>query len=193
MTIYSYINRSGIDITVERDGKPSHVVRGVFNTENSTGKRIINCLPDVDIRPGDWVVKRENERFYITDVISNDFLGNPYSVNAYYKTEAEYNESAQQATFNIQNAYGSIIGNQSHFSFTYTSNLDSLRSLVDKSDSADKQELQKLIDLVEMIVQNQVPASKGLLSRFSAVMERNSWLTSSILSALLGWLTTQIP
>lgn len=32
----------------------------------------------------------------------------------------------------------------------------------------------------------------SILSKFSAVLERNSWLTGSIASALINWLTSQI-
>lgn len=63
---------------------------------------------------------------------------------------------------------------------------------IENSTSPDKEELQQIINLLEMVLNNQVPAQKGLLSKFSAVLERNSWITGSIASALLSWLTTQI-
>ena len=37
-----------------------------------------------------------------------------------------------------------------------------------------------------------IPVQKGILSKFSDVMERNSWITGAIASTLLSWLTTQI-
>ena len=56
----------------------------------------------------------------------------------------------------------------------------------------DREQVEKLISLVEMMVNGEVPAQKGLLSRFSETMEKHSWLTSSISSLLLSWLT-QLP
>lgn len=60
------------------------------------------------------------------------------------------------------------------------------------SDSPDKEDLQQLLSLLEMLVNDRIPAQKGMLSKFSAVMERNSWITGAISSTLLGWLMSQI-
>lgn len=188
------LKQNGQKVFIERDGVQIAETEGLFNRDKTTSENYIGFMMSTDIKVDDWVVNTVDERFLITRIETQFFMKEPMQIRAFYLTEHSVNNPPQKgSTFHIENAYGSVIGNQSHFSFSFSPNLDSLRTTVAESDSADKQELQKLIDLVEMIVQNQVPASKGLLSRFSAVMERNSWLTSSILSALLGWLTTQIP
>ena len=53
--------------------------------------------------------------------------------------------------------------------------------------------MEKVIALLEMVVNNQVPASKGLFSKFSELMERHSWLSGSVASTILGWLMSKIP
>lgn len=53
----------------------------------------------------------------------------------------------------------------------------------------DKEQINKLIDLVEMIVNEQIPPQKGLLSKFSDTMEKHSWITGAVASALVSWLT----
>lgn len=94
--------------------------------------------------------------------------------------------------FNIGNAYGSVIGTQQNVSLNYENSLQAAKEQLESSDSPDKEELQHIISLLEMITRNQLPPQKGLLSKFSAVMERNSWITGTVTSALLSWLTSQI-
>lgn len=94
--------------------------------------------------------------------------------------------------FHINNAHGSVIGTQQNVTLNYTSSLSQLKDDVDNCDSEDKESLQKIVSLLEMIIDNQVPPSKGIFSKFSAIMERNSWFTSAVSSTIMGWLMTQI-
>lgn len=95
-------------------------------------------------------------------------------------------------TFHINNAYGSVIGTQQNVTLNYKSSLSQLKSDVNACNSEDKESLQKIVSLLEMILDNQVPPNKGIFSKFSAVMERNSWFTSAVSSTIMGWLMTQI-
>lgn len=63
-----------------------------------------------------------------------------------------------------------------------------MRARIASEGGQDSDELNRIADLLEMIVNNQIPASKGLFSKFSSVMERHSWLSSAISSALISWL-----
>ncbi len=121
--------------------------------------------------------------------------GRPYQLKCFIETFTEYNSQKQTASsiFNIGTAYGSVIGTQSTVNMTYNESIQNAKQQLEASNSPDKEELTQVINLLEMIVNNQVPAQKGIFSRFSAVLERNSWITGSITSALLGWLTSQIP
>ncbi len=78
------------------------------------------------------------------------------------------------------------------FSISYNESLSNLKNEVQNSDSTDKEELQEIVQLLEMIVNNKVPASKGIFSKFSEIMERNSWITGSVMSTILSWLTSHI-
>lgn len=95
-------------------------------------------------------------------------------------------------TFHINNAYGSVIGTQQNVTLNYKSSLSQLKSDVNECNSEDKESLQKIVSLLEMILDNQVPPNKGIFSKFSAVMERNSWFTSAVSSTIMSWLMTQI-
>jgi len=189
-----FLERSGQPYQVERDGKIIFTADGLPNHETSTKRQYIGFAPGTDIKPYDWVINSFGERFFIEDTKTIFVQKEPHCLNAYYLTQVEYQKSLQQnsATFNIQNAYGSVIGTQTYVTLNYNDSIQKAKELIETSSSSDKDALNQIISLLEMIVNNQVPVTKGLFSKFSAVMERNSWITGSIMSALLSWLTSQI-
>ena len=73
-----------------------------------------------------------------------------------------------------------------------TSSIQEARERINSSDSDDKEDLKQIINLLEMVVNNQVPAQGGLLSKFSSVIQRNAWISSPISSIVLNWLITQV-
>jgi len=193
-TFKLFLERSGQPYQVERDGKIIFTADGLPNHETSTKRQYIGFAPGTDIKPYDWVINSFGERFFIEDTKTIFVQKEPHCLNAYYLTQVEYQKSLQQnsATFNIQNAYGSVIGTQTYVTLNYNDSIQKAKELIETSSSSDKDALNQIISLLEMIVNNQVPVTKGLFSKFSAVMERNSWITGSIMSALLSWLTSQI-
>lgn len=92
--------------------------------------------------------------------------------------------------FNIENATNSVIGTQSNVTLNINSEIQETRKQIDSSNSDDKAELYQIINLLEMLITEQVPAKKGLFSNFSSVIQRNSWITSPIMSIFLKWLIT---
>lgn len=190
-----FIESRGIQFQIERNGAIVSDALGLPNHESSTNKAYIGMLNGVDVEVGDWLTNPSNERFYVEDKISDFAFGEFQQYKLFYLTEAQFNKnrkSESATTFNIGAAYGSVIGTQSIVNMNYNNSIQSAREQIAASASNDKEELNQIINLLEMVVNNQIPVSKGLLSKFSDVMERNSWITGSIASALLSWLTTQI-
>lgn len=190
----NFIERSGIFYSVERNSSTVSEYKGLINTEQSTGKRYIGFYPDADIQIGDFLISPYGDKYFVKNKEVATFTGQPYELKCYIVPEAEYatTQPSNSPVFNIQNAYGSVIGTQANVTLNYNDTLQSVKEQINSTDSPDKEELQQIILLLEMVVNNQVPAQKGLLSKFSEVMERHSWLTSPICSVLLGWLTAQI-
>ncbi len=197
MPFTRFLNMHGVDVSVERNGVKIHTTRALFNGEKDTHKKYCGFMPGTDIKPNDWIIKVETgERFYVVDTESQSFQGKLQQIKAFYQTETEYNNSqkrVQQPIFNIQNAYGSVIGTGNTATINYDSSIENIKSAVEATDSPDKEELKQIVSLLEMVVNNQVPASKGLFSKFADVMERNSWITGSIAGSLLSWFLSQIP
>lgn len=194
-----FMNMDGEMFTIERDGVVIDTVKGLLNVSKQTGKKMCNFYPDTDIKPNDWLIRLDTgERFFVDDVSTVRFAGKLESKDAYYLTEREYQMRQKQIStaapvFHIQNAYGSVIGTENNVTVNYHADIEEIRKKIDESDSSDNEELKQIVSLLEMIVNNQVPVQKGLFSRFSAVMERNSWITSAVAGAIMSWLTTLLP
>lgn len=191
----NFIETRGITFQIERNGKILSESLGLPNYEKATSKAFIGMLEDADVSVGDWLINPHKERFYVEDKISDYAFNEFQQYKLFYLTEAQYESKkspSSPATFHIENAYGSVIGTQSNVTLNYNDSIRNAKEQIASLDSPDQEELQQIISLLEMMVNNQVPPQKGLFSKFSAVMERNSWITGTITSALLNWLTTQV-
>lgn len=189
----TFITGRGIMFRVERNGCIISEIQGLPNHEKSTSKAYVGFMPKSDVVSGDWIINPANEKLYVKDTATDFFMGEASQLKAYYQTVAEYNSTTTATNiFNIGTANGSIIGTQANVTLNYNESIQNAKEQIASSDSPDKEELQQIISLLEMVVNNQVPPQKGLFSKFSAVMERNSWITSAISSTLLGWLMSQI-
>lgn len=196
MIFENFLKRHGIDMRIERNGEIISTIPGLPNRETATNRKYVGFRPGTDIKVDDVVITPANERLYITETQASYFQKHQEEIKAFYMTEAEKHrketEQRQSNVYNIGTAYGSVIGTANTATINYKTNFQELRERAELENAPDKEQVQKLIDLVEMIVNGQVPPQKGLLSRFSETMERHSWITSAVASALVSWLT-QIP
>lgn len=187
----SFVKRFGVKYSIERNNILINTTDGLPNTEKSSKRKYIGFRPGTDIQTDDILINEANEKVYVSD-IETTYGHNHEAIElkAFFITEAEKNSSKNQTSvFNIHNAYNSIIGNQSVASINHTTTIEEMRDKANNS-TEDKEQLQAIINLLEMIVNNQVQPSKGLFSKFSNLMEKHSWLSSSIASTLISWLFT---
>lgn len=149
------------------------------------GKPRIDFENSVDVKSTDWLVNSVGERLYVTELVS---LSDSYKT-CHYISEHEYNQSKQSNpafSINATTIENSIIGTQTNATINLNSQLQKLRSDIDSSDSPDKEELHQIISLLEELKNGQEPVPKGFLSKFSAVMQRNSWISGSVAGFLLN-------
>lgn len=187
------IRRNGLDFKLSRADLPCRVVTGLKNHEKTTGKSYIGFAPGTDVKAEDVLVSPSGDTYYITETETQFNRKEPFQLKAFFQTEREH-QAAKQASssvFNIQNAYGSIIGTNNQATINYNSAVSKLKEAVAADTSNDKEQLEKIVSLLEMVVNDQVPPSKGLFSKFREVMERNSWITGSVANALISWLLTK--
>lgn len=194
--VQTSIENHGVMFDIERLGAQAGKVKGLPNHEKATNKQYIGILPDSKILKNDWLIYPDGTRIFIKDVSPSYAFGELQQYKAFYLTEAEYKkESDDNSTtiFNIGSATGSVIGTQSVVNFNYSNTIQQLKEQLSATDSDDKQDLEKIASILEMIVNNELPPQKGMFSKFAAVLKRNDWFATPIMSALFGWLTSQIP
>lgn len=191
MSMDTFFENYGLPMKIERDGKVVEDVVGLPNCEKATGRKYIGLQPGTNVMPGDIIVNPSGERFWIITTETSYFQKRPREIKAFFQSEQEhFMQEARQpnVVFHIGTAYGSVIGTNNTANINYQTCLSELRGRVESEPSQDKEQMQKLVSLVEMIVNEQIPAQKGVLSKFSTLMERHSWLSGSVASTLLSWL-----
>lgn len=174
------LSTSGKVFTNERTGVS---FKGILVLNQS--KPRIDFDNNVDTKSNDWIVNSVGERLYVTELVP---LSDSYK-SCYYISECEYNQSASnQPAFHINanTIKNSIIGTQSNTTVNLNAQLERLRNDVENSDSNDKEELHKIISLLEELSKSNEPVPRNIFSKFSAVMERNSWISGSIAGFLLN-------
>ena len=195
-SIHSFLGVSGQNFEIERDGEVINSLRGMFSAGGT--QKYIAFPPDTDVCANDWIVDQFGKRYYVEDThhqMSNNF---PFQIKAYYLTEVQLKQKKQEPQnapiFNINSPQNSVIGINSDFTVNnYMDTLNELKKDIVESSSPDKAELQKIVDLLEEILNGNEPIKKGMFAKFKDAMERNSWITGSVASAILSYLTTLIP
>lgn len=189
--VLSMIERNGTEFVVTRNNL-SHIEKGAKNKLDG-----VACLCfdySADVKTGDKLENPAGNQYFVSDVETIFESGKPAYLKVVYRTAAQIKQETKTGTvFNIQNAYGSIIGNNNQGTANYYAALDDLKDRVSADNSPDKGDMEKIVSLLEAIVSDKVKPSRGLFSKFSEVMERHSWLSSSVAGTILSWLLTQIP
>ncbi len=194
-----FLAMHGVKYEIHREGKLVCTVEGLPNHEQSTNKAYIGFMPGTDVREQDMIIGPAGEKLFVQEVLPQYVHHDLMQLKAVFLTEREMNArgTSAQTVFNIGSATGSVIGTQASVNFHYNYNADMLdigkeigeiRKQIDAASSPDKEELGKIIDLLEEIVRDKKPVEKGILSRFSDVMQRHEWITSPVMSVLLSWL-----
>lgn len=194
-----FMAMNGVKFEIQRNSEKIGVVEGLPNHEDATGKQYIGFYPGTDVQGGDVLIGPSKEKLYVQSATPQYVNKQPFQIKAFYLTEDEMKARHENSrpVFNINSAVGSVIGTQASVNFHYNYNADMLdigkeigeiRKQIDAASSPDKEELGKIVDLLEEIVRDKKPVEKGILSRFSDVMQRHEWITSPVMSVLLSWL-----
>ena len=65
--IRGFLNRSGVMLTVEKNGAQVGAEKGLINREQSTQRRYIGFIPGTKIDVGDWLINPSGDKFYVYD------------------------------------------------------------------------------------------------------------------------------
>ena len=112
---------------------------------------------------------------------------------AYEAVDSDFVMPDPQPTSSNFHFYGdvrqSIIGTQTRAELTNNFDFADVRERIDREGGEDQEELHKALDHVERLLERGEYLDRGALAKFSGSMERHSWFTGSVVSALLGFAT----
>lgn len=187
------LEKFGETVTVERGGNVISSLKGVRSQDKSPHKITFHFPPDNDIKSGDWIVSERKERYFVVDTHDMRVNGKVETLDCTCITQSQFDQqhaTSSAVTFNIGSADGSIIGTQSVATLNYSGYIDDMRRICESGDNQDSEELKQLTELLKMMLDEKVSAKKGLFSKFSEVIKRNSEVTEKIAFAIISWLTS---
>ncbi len=193
MNLDDFLSHQGIQYKIIRNNTIiANEIKGLPNHETNTNKKYIGFKPTVDIQYGDCLIGPTGQRIYVVDTDVAYFGGEPFQLKAYYQTESEHLNPAsnQNVIYNISNVSSSVIGTGNVATISYTENLQNLKKTIEDVGSPDKEELQQIISLLELVVEDKIPAKKGLLSKFRDILAKHSWLIPQLTKIMLDWMTS---
>lgn len=186
MPVIDFIKTHGISFSVIRNGIAIASEMGLSDYDKERKEKCVIFLPNVDIKESDALTFPDGNTVFVTEVFSQYAYGKVEFLKAYYQTkkEIETNAQSRSTVFNIGTVTNSLVGNNN----TVSISIQEMRSRAEQEGGTDKETLQEIISLLEKILAGQETPKKGLFKKFADCMERNSWITGAIASALLGWL-----
>lgn len=179
------------DFTVERDGKPSHSVKGFFCSNEYPDT--IQLLSDSDIAENDWLIHNATQKRYFINNVKPLSSGNrTLGWMAKYLSERSYKQEQERTTpysISIGSIHGSaIIGNQQTATINNGYNLNEIQNLIATKPVEDREMLNQLIERIKIVTEDNQPISKGFFAKFSDVLEKHSDIATALGSSIINWL-----
>lgn len=173
----------GKKVSVERNSVEALSAIAIYEREE---KRFVFYSSE-DIKKDDIIIDSTGNRFYVTEIEIPEVHQEPLALYAYISTGEKQNvASIAHPQININNAYNSAIGTQGSVTMNINFCFDEMREEVRSSSSPDAEQLNQIVDLLEKMATEKEAPTKGMLAQFSEVVQRNSWISGSIASALLS-------
>ncbi|MCM3257030.1 hypothetical protein M3664_04445 [Paenibacillus lautus] len=120
----------------------------------------------------------------------DEFLDIPAHYQARVRKESTIDLQKSSAMhFNIGTVYGSNIGTQGSAHVDNVFNFEKVDQLIEERGGKDKEALKEMIEEIKEFFEDSEKVKKGSLSKFSELMEKNSWITGAIAQMGLGFLT----
>lgn len=168
-------------------------VKGLPNTEKNTNRKYIALYPETDIQVNDILINdTTNIKYVILDLDVSSYRGNIFQKKAYYQTSTyrqSQNNTSNTYHYNINNPQNAIIGNQEFATISNSSiNFDEFKKLIELYGKDDKPQLYHLSYELEKAIQND-NIKKGMLSHFSDLISKHSWLPLAIAQIISAFIT----
>ncbi len=148
----------------------------------------IQLIENVDVQDGDWLIHSPTgRRYYAKKTEPLSVQGEIVSWMVEYQSESEYRDSQQNqstANINIGTVSGpSIIGNQQNATLNFGTSVEDIARLIASKPSSDMPQLCELVAELKRIEESGEKLEKGMLAKFSDLLNKHS----DLLVALGGW------
>ncbi|MBC1893113.1 hypothetical protein HCA84_02415 [Listeria booriae] len=182
------VEKQCVDFICIRDDKELFNVKAFFADEN-----IIQTAPGYDVKERDWLKHIDSKNAYFVDKLSP--LAGPEGTDGgatiRYLTEHQIQQQKEKSrsaiSINTING-GAVIGDFNSVTFNNGYGLDTVKELITSKPETDQAELDKLVTAVEMLIDANMPVSKGSLSKFSDLLAKHSDIAIAISSTLGSWI-----
>ena len=162
----------------------------LFQIQNLCKEQNKTTIPYNDLKK---ITKGDPEQFntLIEYLLNKDFIKCPaigyikITPNGYDWLEDIPTISPHTIIYQVDTNYGAIGTNTN---FTINNSLDQLEQLIKENTSPSSQDRKTALSIkseLSMLMQSDLPMSKGCLSKFSDFMEKHSWITGSIANIIL--------
>lgn len=173
---------------VESSGEQPEITPGVLSALESSG--LILCEVKYQTRTRQSGTAR---RPRVTETQSETSRRCTFTGRAYEAVDSDFvmpNSQPESASFHFHGDVNqSIIGTQNRAELTNNFDFGNVRERIEREGGEDQEELREALDQIERLLERGEHLDRGELSKFSEVMERHSWFTSAVMSALLGFAT----
>lgn len=168
------------------DGDDKTIVKAFFASEN-----VIQTAPGHDINDHIWLTRKSSgQRYFIKKASPIAMIGGKSAgQKLQYLTENEY-ENQPLPAINIGTINGgAVIGNYGTATFNNGYAIEEIRAIISSKSQKDQTELNELIQVVETMLKNNIPMSKGTLSKFSDILEKHSDIAIALMTSVFSWLS----
>ena len=118
------------------------------------------------------------------------------SLVAYYETEEhkkKYKESHKGDIYNINEAYGSVIGSQYDFTFDVSFKFSELHEQIEQYGGEDREELHQMVEEIHDQINRKSAIEARGIAKFSELINRHAWITGPLANILLAyWITGSV-
>lgn len=185
--IFEMLEKASIEYSVYRDGKEVGTIKGAIVDHHE-----IQTVPGIKLFDGDEL--RDSDQTLIADSVEplTDLDGSHAGYMIKYLTQRDIAKQEKAAAISVGTINGDAIvssGSNNTINFKST-DLSTIKELLDSKPKISQEEKEELTQLIETVVNNNVPVSKGAFGKFKSIFDKYSDVALTVGTFIIKWLST---